>query len=92
MKKLLLAFFIFLAVLLYVWQRVNVIEMGYRIEALERERKELLQKNKALLIEAASLGSPQRIEEIAISQLGMVRPSPGQMVFIRETKRLESKD
>lgn len=92
MKKLLLAFFIFLAVLLYVWQRVNVIEMGYRIEALEKERKELLQKNKALLIEAASLGSPRRIEEIAISQLGMVRPSPGQMVFIRETKRLETKD
>ncbi len=89
MKRFFVALFIFLAVLVYVWQRINVIELGYRIEAMERERKELLQKNKALLVEAASLGSPQRIEEIARSQLGMVRPSPGQVIFI---KRSETKD
>ncbi len=61
------------ALLLYVGGKVKIVQLGYQIEALEQEKRDLERENRALRIEAASLSSPARIEEIALKRLGMVR-------------------
>lgn len=69
--------------ILYVGGKVSIVRLGYRIEALEREKKELERANRSLRIEASSLASPARIEEIAIRKMGMVRPSKENVVTVR---------
>jgi len=73
--------------LLYVGGKVRIVQLGYQIEALEREKRELERANRSLLIEASSLSSPARIEEIAIKRLGMVRPVKENVVIVQR-KRL----
>jgi cell division protein FtsL len=72
--------------MLYVGGKVQIVRMGYRIETLEKQKQELEQANRALQIEASSLSSPARIEEIAIKKLGMVRPAKENVVVV---KRIE---
>src|SRR5512135_2486444 len=60
--------------LFYVWQRVQVISIGYQIEELKKEKDSLARTNRNLTIEAASLTSPDRVEAIANSAIGMKSP------------------
>jgi cell division protein FtsL len=59
------------------------VRLGYQIETLEREKQELERENRSLLIEASSLTSPARIEEIAVKRLGMVRPAKENIVAVK---------
>lgn len=70
-------------VLLYVGEKVRIYQMGYRIEDLKKEKKELERANRALKIEASSLSASARIEDIAIRRLGMVRPSKDHIVVVK---------
>jgi cell division protein FtsL len=69
--------------MLYVGGKVQIVRLGYRIEELEKQKGELERANRALQIEASSLASPARIEEIAVKKLGMVRPSKENVVAVR---------
>lgn len=71
----------------YVWQRVQVIKTGYEIEALKKEKEALLTTNKGLLIESATLTSPDRIETIASKDIGMRPPGDGQVVMVKRVER-----
>jgi len=71
------------ALILYVGGKVRIVRLGYQIEALEREKRELERENRALLIEASSLTSPARIEDLATKRLGMVRPPKENIVVVR---------
>ena len=73
--------------LVYVWQRVQVISTGYKVEALKKERDELLRTNKSLQIEAATLTSPGRISEIARGSIGMKPAEYTQVVLVKKIKR-----
>ncbi len=73
-------FFVF--ALGYVWTRVKVMEVGYRIRHLEDEQKKLREEDRALRVEAATLRSPQRLEVLA-GELGLKRPNEGQVHFIK---------
>ena len=70
------------AVLAYGWQHFEMIRNGYRMEEQRREREYLIQIQRQLSLEKASLASPDRIETIAIRELGMVPPSEDQFVVI----------
>lgn len=70
-------------VLLYVGGKVKIYQLGYRIEALQKEKQELERANRSLKIESSSLSSPARIEEIATRRLGMVRPAKENIVVVR---------
>ncbi len=72
-------FFLFL--LGYVWTRVQVVETGYRLRQREADRERLQEENRSLLVEAATLKSPQRLEEIA-GHLGLSRPNEHQIFFL----------
>ena len=71
-----------LAVLAYAWQHFEMIRIGYRVEELRIERERLFEIQRELLLERASLTSPDRVEAIAVRQLGMVRPTSSQVVVI----------
>jgi len=62
--------------LVYVWQRVEVLRVSYGVEALKKERQQLQEQNKQLSVERSFLLSPDRIERLARKELGLVDPSP----------------
>jgi len=70
---------LFVLALAYMWQHYSAIEYGYRIQAMKGERDRLVELNRALRLEEASLRDPQRIDALARG-LGMVQPQPGQVV------------
>ncbi len=71
------------ALLLYVGGKVRIVQLGYQLEALEKEKSELERENRALRIEAASLSSPARIEELALKRLGMVRIARENLIVVK---------
>jgi cell division protein FtsL len=76
---------ILVGALLYVWQHIHVVRLGYEIERLREEQAALVQENKTLKLEMGQLRSLRRVEEIARQHLGMVTPKPGQVVLIPES-------
>ncbi len=70
--------------IVYVWQRTQVIKVGYQIEALKREKAGLLRENKDLQVESSTLASPARIESIADKDIGMHVPKTGQIVLVEK--------
>jgi hypothetical protein len=63
----------------YAWQHFSSIEYGYKIEAQKAERDRLVEVNRALKLEAASLRDPGRIDALA-RQMGLESPEPGQVI------------
>ena len=70
---------LFLLVMTYAWQHFKAIEYGYKIEALKTERDGMIEMNRALRLEDASLRDPERIDNIA-RKLGLQSPTAGQIV------------
>lgn len=69
--------------LFYVWSRIQVIQLGYEISSTLKEGKALTEANKRLRLEVAALKSYARIEKIAVEELKMIKPKPGQVIVIR---------
>jgi cell division protein FtsL len=69
--------------LFYVWSRIQVIHLGYKISNALKEGKALTEANKRLRLEVATLKSNARIEKIAAEELRMVKPKPDQVIVIR---------
>ncbi len=72
----------------YVWTRVQVVETGYRLRTLEVEKEKLKETNRSLMVEAATLRSPQRLEALAAS-MGLKRPTENQIVYLRQSPKTE---
>jgi cell division protein FtsL len=83
LRRLFMTLLIIAGLLLYVGGKVKIMRLGYQIDALEREKREMERENRSLRIEASSLTSPARIEELAIKRLGMIRPSEDQIVIVK---------
>ncbi len=83
-RTVVLGLLVIAALILYVAGKVSIVRLGYRIEGLEREKKDLERANRSLRIEAASLSSPARIEEIATKRLGMIRPPQENIVTVKK--------
>lgn len=83
LRRIIIACLVICGLILYVGEKVRIVQLGYRIEALEKEKQELERTNRSLRIEAASLASPSRIEEIAIKRFGMTRPAKQDIVVVK---------
>lgn len=70
---------LFLFVMAYAFQHFRAIEYGYKIESLKSERQSLVEMNRALRLEEASLRDPERIDRMA-RELGLESPQAGQVV------------
>ncbi|HXU15250.1 MAG TPA: hypothetical protein VN708_08985 [Terriglobales bacterium] len=71
--------FLFVLVMGYAFQHFKAIEYGYKIEALKSQRSNLVEMNRALRLEEASLRDPERIDRIA-REMGLQSPQAGQVV------------
>lgn len=85
-SALLIGGILLLGLLFYVWQHIQVVRLGYQIERLRAEQLHLVQEGKARRVELARLRSLKRVEEVARRELGMVPPSPGQTILLREAR------
>lgn len=72
---------LFLVMMFYAWQHFSSIEYGYKIEAQKTERERLVEVNRTLRLEAASLRDPGRIDSLA-RQMGLESPQPGQVIHL----------
>jgi cell division protein FtsL len=70
---------LFLFVMAYAFQHFKAIEYGYKIESLKSQRDSLVEMNRALRLEEASLRDPERIDRMA-RELGLQSPQAGQVM------------
>lgn len=77
-----MSFFLLLVLicLAFVAARIEVLRIGYSLSAAREVRRALLRDNSRLLLEIATLRSPERIERIALTELGMIYPAPEQVI------------
>jgi cell division protein FtsL len=66
----------------YVWCRVQVVHLGYLLSDVHRTHTQLLNDNKKLHLELARLRAPERVELIAIQQLGLNHPTKDQIIVV----------
>jgi cell division protein FtsL len=78
----LLAFFL-PGVLAYIWLHVQTVNLSYDIAKAQKQKRELLETNKQLRIQLANLKSPERIEGIALTTLGLRPPEKGQIEILK---------
>ena len=62
------------------WVRTRIVRIGYEVTELQSQSEKLIKQAESLILEEETLKSPARIEEIAITQLGMVRLRPNQVI------------
>ena len=70
-------------VLFYVWQQVEYIRFGYQVEQLREEKNRLVEWNRQLKLERATLLNLRRVEKVAAGQLGLVPPTSANTLKIR---------
>jgi len=70
---------LFLLLMTYAWQHFKAIEYGYQIESFKMQRDSLVEINRELHLEDASLRNPERIDTMA-RKLGLQSPQAGQVM------------
>ena len=68
--------------LLHVWLRLQVVHLGYVLSTRSKLQSQLVQENRELKVELATLTSPGRLEAMARSRLGMIEPARAQVVVL----------
>ena len=71
---------------LYAWPHLQLRETAMAKDRLSRERERLVEENRKLRLEKATLESLRRVETIAVKDLGLVRP-PADRVIVIERPR-----
>lgn len=66
----------------YVWSNFERTQIGYNFSQLKKEEMRLQEINQKLILELATLKSPQNLERLAIQQLGLSPPKPEQIVLL----------
>jgi cell division protein FtsL len=69
-------------ILLFVWERVDVVRLGYQIERLKSQKVLLERERDELRVRLSSLTAPERIARAASEKLSMVLPEKGQVVLV----------
>ena len=83
LRRILIFGLVVMGLMLYVGGKVQIMRLGYQIDELEKQKRELERMNRSLQIEASSLSAPGRIEEIAVKRLGMIRPAKENVVVVK---------
>lgn len=64
----------FTLVMLYTYQTTRIITLGYQADAVQSSIKDLQTQNNQMELEVAELQTPERVEQIATTRLGMQEP------------------
>ena len=74
---------ILVVVLLFsTWQHFELVDHGYKVQRLEKERAAEMEINRHLTLQIETLRSPARIEEIAKGKLNLVVPTRETAIII----------
>ncbi len=60
----------------------NAVEIACETNTLVQKKESLEEENKKIMVELATLKSPERISNVAVHELNMVRSSDGKIVFL----------
>lgn len=69
-------------VLVHVWLRLQVVQMGYVLSTASKLQSRLEQENRELKVELATLTTRDRLDEMARRRLGLTPPQKGQVVIL----------
>lgn len=69
-------------VFVFVWERVDVVRLGYSIERLKAQKTLLERERDQLQVKFSSLTAPERIARVATDKLGLFPPQQGQVFII----------
>jgi cell division protein FtsL len=78
-----------LVLLFSAWQHFELLRHGYRLEQMQRERATEEEINRHLRLEIETLRAPQRIEKLAIEQMGMVAPGTDEAIVLERVTPAE---
>lgn len=67
----------------YLLRQIDYVHVRYQIEELRAQNDRLIEAERRLRMEQATLESLPRVEERAERELGLVRPTPERVVVIR---------
>jgi cell division protein FtsL len=70
----------------YVWERVDIVRVGYRLEQLRSQKTLLERERDELSVKLAALSAPDRIARVAREKLGMTPPQQGQIVVVHRAE------
>ena len=71
------------SLVLYAWPSLELRQAAQARARMERERERLIEENRKLKLERATLENPRRVEAIATRELGLVLP-PAEKVIVVE--------
>ena len=80
---ILVAFGLMAVALIYVWSHIHMTELEYQVAKEISIHESLLDEQRKLKIEQATLKSPQRIEAIAKAKLNMSYPERDQVIILK---------
>ena len=81
---------VIVALLVYsAWQHFELLRHGYRVDQMERARKQEVEINRHLRLQIQTLRAPQRIAAIATTQLRMVEPTSAEAVVLERAVPVE---
>ena len=72
-------------VFVFVWERVDVVRLGYQIERLKSQKVLLERERDQLQVKFSSLTAPERIAKVATEKLGLVPPQQGQVLMVHQS-------
>ena len=73
-----------LLVFVFVWERVDVVRLGYQIERLKTQKVLLERERDQLQVKFSALTAPERIAKVATEKLGLVPPQQGQVLIVHQ--------
>ena len=71
-----------LLIFAFVWERVDVVRLGYQIERLKTQKILLERERDQLQVKFSALTAPERIAKVATEKLGLVPPQQGQVLMV----------
>ena len=77
-------------VFVFVWERVDVVRLGYQIERLKTQKILLERERDQLQVKFSALTAPERIAKVATEKLGLVPPQQGQVLMVHQPGEIPS--
>jgi len=77
-----IAGFVVLVLLFSAWQHFELLQHGYQVELMKKERASEEDAARQLRLEIETLRSPKRIEALALQQLHLVAPTRNEAIVI----------
>lgn len=72
------------AFVLHLGLRGKTVDLGYKLGKVRKEQSRLREMKRVLSLEAASYRTPERVEKLAKTLLGMTPPPPDRVIVLKD--------